>query len=247
MKGLRILIPLLVYCSTSNFAQTDSLKNEFQFHLVPFFSNYGNEFTVQFGYARRFPKNHFLRTGLHIIPGLRQRYMKIDGLTDSHQPDDWAPGDPLVLNDEVGIGETFGQIFRGAAYIGYEHLFGKASTRFLLGVDLTAGIAYHEGSADIKNYDVVYTADTTTMQYNPYLTYTDSYTSNIDVVYFYFGISPRIGMRMDISRRIAMSIVYAPQFILDTKSPYFGFPSDYMNFTTLGVPFSLDLGLHVKL
>lgn len=248
MKGLKFFIPLLILCVNSTHAQSDSLKNEFQFHLVPLFANYGNEFSVQFGYARKFPNNHYLRTGVHVIPALRQRFTKYGGLNEYNKPNYWSPGDPLVINDQTAIGEYHSSTFRTSVYVGYEHLFGKGTTKFLLGVDMLLGVGYHTGDYDVKYYDATYVADTVAMEYRPStLAYQYTHSSQVDVPFFYAGLSPRIGIRADVSRRIALSIVYAPQFIIDSNSSYYGIQVNMASFNTLGAPFSLDVGLHVKL
>lgn len=227
---------------------SDTLKKEIQFHLVPMFSSPATAFSAQIGYSHRFSKNNFLRTGVHIIQRMDVVNETINGLSGYNSYlETWKTGDPLIVNDSIGIGNSYGEIFRGSLFVGYEHLFGKGSTKFLLGVDLIFGLASYEGAYSVKNYGVAYVADTVAQKYNPNLTYINTESRNPNSIFFYAGISPRIGMRSDITKRFAISIVYAPQILLDTKSTSYGTLTNNAQLHTLGLPFSLDVGLHFKL
>lgn len=182
------------------------------------------------GYARNFKNKHFLRAGIQWTLQIRDEAF---GALQMPSPNSTGP-DTLVSN--LKIGSFNATISRPAVFIGYEYLIGRRRARFLIGADLFAGYAVVRQSGQSGEYKATYIRDTVTGIYDAEIKHLSSFTYASTQHVFHLGIAPRIGIRYEASRRVALTAVFRPVLYMDLPA------IQWMN----GAQYSYEVGFYAS-
>jgi hypothetical protein len=175
------------------------------------FPHKGNSPCFAIEYARVYKSNHFLRTGLR-YSNVSNSYNNTDRFF-SHPVND-ASYMPDKMPAEYAVNKTHqkGNLrdSYAGAFVGYEYGVGVRSFRFTFGADLHFGYNNRNFTEDIdesfetRTYDMATNMFTYNIQY---LGWSSTYGNSHNI---FLGLSPRIGIRRDIGRRIALALVVNP-------------------------------------
>lgn len=175
--------------------------------------------TFSVGYTRVFKSNHFLRTGLRYSRqslGRRSGYGPLSAFPGSPDPSD--PSDPMPLEYTVTRTQRDGRLqdhYLGA-FVGYEYGIGFRRFRFTFGGDLHIGYNYRTLTQNSDVFQETRTLDPNTNMFNYNIQFLE-YSRFRGVAHgIYVGIVPRIGIRRDFGRRIALALTFTPQINLST-------------------------------
>lgn len=163
-------------------------------------------------YARVYKANHFLRTGIRFAQdrtgGNRTLDLPAKPVSDPSYPGQYPP--PVYPSNQFTSNHSQNNVFAGL-FVGYEYGIGKRRLRFTFGADINIGynhisISERESWFAInQTYDMV----TNTYSYNVQGYRDGSITSSGH--YIYMALTPRLGIRRDLGRRIALAIAFTPQ------------------------------------
>ena len=171
----------------------------------------GPSFSVE--YARVYKANHFLRTGLSAWQ-LRSednsayRLPAGSDLIDPSTPGQNPPVDQHITASQWRVNDKSTAL---SGFIGYEYGVGRGSFRFTFGVDLHVGymrrqLDYKE---DVYQQDRLYDPVTNLYHYNIQFLQTGSVNGTSNNIYM--SLVPRIGIRRDLGRRVALALTFTPQ------------------------------------
>lgn len=162
-------------------------------------------------YARVFKANHFLRSGVRFAAGSSGGNKTLEFPAKS-VTDPGYPGGPTITypSDQYTFRGSSDQTSAGA-FVGYEYGIGKRRLRFTFGADLHVGYAHIGNSMRESWFTVNQTFDNATNAFSYTLQgFRDGFiTANGH--YVYLALSPRLGIRRDLGRRIALALTFTPQ------------------------------------
>lgn len=200
-------------------------RNELSINVAPVVTmfmgdhNLPKNLCFSIGYNRNFGRNHYLRTGIKIVteslPTAGNDH-SVNTFYNSITYDTSSTQQLSSFNDVATVGYSNHFSMKTSINIGYEHLFGRRRTRFLLGIDALAGFSYQTANGFLTDYQVTYTLDSTG-RYNANVLGSSDRYKQVTSINFHFGFSPRIGLRYEVSKRIAFTAVYCPIFYFQTS------------------------------
>lgn len=256
-----------IYCQnktekfTHPLVDTIAYRNEFSINLAPFISlvtagrTIPSTFVASLGYSHNFGRNNYLRAGVKVMPislplsgNDEQENTFYHSYTYFKGSADQLPS----FNDTAAISSLSTYKVKTSFYIGYEHLFGRSRTRFLLGIDMYAGFTYHYIRNFVNLYPTVYTRDSVSGEYAADVAGFNSFDQNISVSFFHWGLSPRVGIRFEASKRIALTAVLCPMLYMELGGFYFDSGTHKYVQTSFNSlidvqPFVGEIGLQVKM
>lgn len=221
-------------------------RNELSFNIAPAIgfltTTTVTHFNTSLGYSRNFGRNHYLRTGIRALFLPTGNYINENSFFNTFKYQTATSDSLLNFTDTVNVSKGFDNNTRASIYIGYEHLFGKRRTRFILGLDANIGITYSNYAIYTKRYSTIYSLDTLTNQYNLTSSFIGENDDIGNTINFHLGFTTRIGIRYEISKRVALNALLVPTF-------YYEF-----NYRNVGNTFNLflpqfvgEVGLIIKL
>ncbi|MCG9912268.1 MAG: hypothetical protein MH137_13320 [Flavobacteriales bacterium] len=175
-----------------------------------FVQTYSRLPSISVNYAKVYKHNHFLRTGFRGMMGS-------GGFGWSNNSSIYLPAEPgfsdssdysSVIKTNVNYS---GNIGSATGFIGYEYGKGRKKTRFTVGADVHIGYMSVRTSSSATKYAETRTLDSLSGFYNYQIQFLGSGMKFERNHILYVGLTPRFGIRRDISRRFALSAVLAPQ------------------------------------
>lgn len=195
---------------------------------------FGNGPTFSLEYARVYKTCHFLRTGFRFTYNSTNSYR--EGML--YLPADsmgTPPNEPQNAFAFKRDGSFSNQNVYTGLFVGYEYGVGHKRFRFTFGADLHAGyLARH-----LYNSETQYMEDRSLNPQTGLYQYTIQYLQSGSVGgrsgNVFVALSPRVGMRVDVSKRMALALTFAPQigftqrvryseFVTGTRPPYYTHP-----------------------
>lgn len=166
----------------------------------------GPSFSIQ--YARVYKFNHFLRTGLYVASRSADRnphyfFPAQPSQNNNGMPDNYTIQD---INTRSHVTNTFANVF-----VGYEYGVGVRRFRFTFGADVLLGFHRRKINVEEDSYLVSRLLDPVSGLYQYNLSYLSSGEITGRSGNIFMAISPRIGIRRELGRRIALALTFTPQ------------------------------------
>lgn len=203
---------------TNRFDTTLSRKHELQIGLGmgnggtfwKFVQPFPRLASISVNYAKVYKHNHFLRTGFRGM--IANGGFGWSGNTGINLPSEPTFSDSSDYSSVIRINENNnGNLGSVTGFIGYEYGIGRKKTRFTVGADLHIGYMGVRTYSSATKYAETRTLDTLSGFYNYQIQFLGSGMKFERNHILFVGITPRFGIRRDISRRFAFSAVLAPQ------------------------------------
>jgi len=172
--------------------------------------------TISLEYARVYKFNHFLRTGLRgTIANSRnenQFFLPPSPNHGDNNPDNYSETKGNYITD---VSNSY-----ASAFVGYEYGVGRKRFRFTFGADLFVGLHSRkvfnkeetflqtrslDPVTDLYNYNIQFLSDGSIM----------GTSSNI-----FMALSPRLGIRRELGRRVALALTFNPQIGFSQRVKY---------------------------
>ena len=171
----------------------------------------GGSFNLE--YARVYKSNHFLRAGLRFSQDSRGGESRLHTPASIYNDPSTPGGTDLPLDkisqEQTGRGRETNSFI--GALVGYEYGVGVRRFRFTFGADLHVGynnrVVYNEENW----FTVNRTYDMTTNLFHYDIQATRSGPARGNGQYLFMAVSPRLGLRHELGRRIALAITFTPQ------------------------------------
>ena len=177
----------------------------------------GGSFNLE--YARVYKANHFLRTGLRFAQVNRQSHTNLNTPAgSSFDNDPSTPG--MAFQPYQSISKYEYDNDYGSVFVGYEYGVGRKSFRFTFGVDLNFGYNYRLVSANESWYMVDQTYDPATNFFHYDMQGYRSGKIRGTSHNLFLSLTPRLGIRRDLGRRIALALTFTPQFGYSQRVAY---------------------------
>lgn len=172
--------------------------------------------TFAVGYTRVFKANHFLRTGLQYLhfsyrDNDRERpffSQAINGESPNGMPLNYTI---TKTQRDINVGNHY-----LSAFIGYEYGIGFKRFRFTFGGDLHIGYNYRELTQNTDVFQETRTHDPVTDMFSYNIQFLEYGRSRIVGHGIFVGLVPRIGIRRDFGRRVALAFTLTPQVNIGT-------------------------------
>lgn len=164
-------------------------------------------------YARVYRANHFLRAGIRyfqsgwnskndfILPSTSQGF-------DPNMPDPQGQTNYSILVTNHDNSSTNSHT---GLFVGYEYGVGRGRFRFTFGADLVLGYHYQSYYRQEARYRISRTTDPLTQLNEFNIKYLHTGEASGSVHRIFLGLSPRIGIRHDFNRRVALAFTFTPQ------------------------------------
>lgn len=237
-------------------------RNELSINMAPVISiltgaeTVPQSFILSIGYSRNFGRNHYLRAGVKVMPISILQSGDDPKANTFYNSDVYFEGKSLQLQsftDNAVIAHSSFYKIKTSFYIGYEHLFGNSRTRLLLGMDLHAGFNYFNTIDHVETYATTYNLDSISGNYLANVTGTSTFQQQISATNFHWGLSPRIGIRFEVSKKVALTAVACPMLYMEINNyNYSASTHRYVQsntiFTLVDVqPMIAEIGINIKM